>query len=64
MKKWLEPLASAWSGVFTHKLRSSLTILGVVIGVASVIALMSVGKGTTSQILSSVQSLGANVIYR
>jgi putative ABC transport system permease protein len=62
MKKWFEPLTSAWSGIFTHKLRSFLTILGVVIGVASVIALMSVGKGTTSQILSSVQSLGANVI--
>jgi putative ABC transport system permease protein len=62
MKKWFEPLTSAWSGVFTHKLRSFLTILGVVIGVASVIALMSVGKGTTSSIISSVQSLGANVI--
>ena len=61
-RKWFEPLSSAWSGIFTHKLRSFLTILGVVIGVASVIALMSVGKGTTSSILSSVQSLGANVI--
>jgi putative ABC transport system permease protein len=62
MKKFLEPVISAWSGIVGHKLRSSLTILGVVIGVASVIALMSVGKGTSSQILSSIQSLGANVI--
>ncbi len=62
MKKFLEPATSAWSGIVGHKLRSFLTILGVVIGVSAVIALMSVGKGTTSQILSSIQSLGANVI--
>ena len=41
---------------------SFLTILGVVIGVSAVIALMSVGKGTTSSIVNSIQSLGANVI--
>jgi len=62
MRKWLEPITSAWSGIFTHKLRSSLTILGVVIGVSAVIALMSVGKGASSSIISSIQSLGANVI--
>ena len=45
MKKWLEPLSGAWTGVVTHKLRSSLTVLGVVIGVAAVITLMSIGKG-------------------
>jgi putative ABC transport system permease protein len=62
MKRFFEPIISAWSGILGHKLRSFLTILGVVIGVSAVIALMSVGKGTTSRILSSVQSLGANVI--
>ncbi|MBN1367024.1 MAG: ABC transporter permease [Dehalococcoidales bacterium] len=61
-KSIFEPIISAWSGIVGHKLRSFLTILGVVIGVTSVIALMSVGKGTTSQILSSIESLGANVI--
>jgi len=62
MKRFFEPITSAWSGIFGHKLRSFLTILGVVIGVSAVIALMSVGKGTTSRILSSVQSLGADII--
>jgi len=62
MKKWLDPLATAWLGISTHKLRSSLTILGIVIGIASVITLMSIGKGATAQILSNIQSMGANLI--
>ena len=62
MKKWLEPLSNAWEGVKTHKLRSSLTILGIVIGVAAVIALMSIGRGVQTQILSQIESMGSDVI--
>lgn len=62
MKKWLEPLVNAWVGVRTHKLRSSLTILGLVIGVAAVIALMSIGRGVQTQILSQIESMGSDVI--
>jgi len=62
MKKWLEPLVNAWEGVRTHKLRSSLTILGIVIGVAAVIALMSIGRGVQTQILSQIESMGSDVI--
>ena len=60
--KFIDPIASAWTGVITHKLRSILTILGIVIGVGAVIALMSVGKGTTQQILDSIQNMGSNLI--
>jgi len=62
MKKWFEPLSNAWVGVRTHKLRSSLTILGLVIGVAAVIALMSIGRGVQTQILSQIESMGSDVI--
>jgi putative ABC transport system permease protein len=62
IKKWLGPLATVWLGLTTHKLRSFLTMLGIVIGVASVITLMSIGKGSTAQILSNIQSMGANLI--
>jgi len=62
VKKWLEPLANAWEGIRTHKLRSSLTILGIVIGVAAVIALMSIGRGVQTQILSQIESMGSNII--
>jgi putative ABC transport system permease protein len=47
-------------GVVTHKLRSFLTILGIVIGVAAVIALMSIGRGAQADILGRIESMGAN----
>jgi putative ABC transport system permease protein len=62
MKKWLEPLSSAWVGVRTHKLRSALTMLGIVIGVAAVISLMSIGKGVEALIISNIQSMGSDLI--
>jgi len=62
MKKLLDPLNTAWGGVITHKLRSFLTILGIVIGVAAVIALMSVGRGTTASILENIESIGSDLI--
>ncbi|MFH1030995.1 MAG: ABC transporter permease [Chloroflexota bacterium] len=62
MKKWLDPLGTVWVGITTHKLRSFLTMLGVVIGVASVITLMSIGKGAQAQILSRIQTLGSDRI--
>ena len=62
MKNWFEPMITAWTGVITHKLRSFLTILGIVIGVAAVIALMSVGKGATADILANIETIGADLI--
>jgi len=62
MKKWFEPLATAWVGVVTHKLRSFLTILGIVIGVAAVITLMSIGRGAEAQIISRIESMGSDLI--
>jgi putative ABC transport system permease protein len=60
MKKTFSLLGSVWSGVVTHKLRSFLTMLGIVVGVAAVIVLMAVGKGSTASIVSRFSSLGAN----
>jgi putative ABC transport system permease protein len=62
MKKWSIFLSTVWLGLSTHKLRSFLTMLGIIIGVASVITLMSIGKGSTAQILSNIESMGANLI--
>jgi len=62
MKKWFEPFSTAWVGVTSHKLRSSLTILGIVIGIAAVISLMSIGKGAEADILSRIETLGSDLI--
>jgi len=62
MKNWLRPFGTVWIGLTTHKLRSFLTMLGIIIGVASVIALMSIGKGSTASILSNIESMGANLV--
>ena len=63
MKKLFEPLSTAWVGVVSHKLRSSLTILGIVIGVAAVIALMSIGRGAERDIISRIETLGSDLIF-
>jgi putative ABC transport system permease protein len=62
MKNFFSPLATAWTAVSTHKLRSFLTILGVVIGVGAVIVLMSIGKGTEATILNNLSGLGTNLL--
>jgi putative ABC transport system permease protein len=45
-----------------NMLRSCLTVLGIVIGVAAVVALLSIGKGATASISDSVSSMGSNLI--
>ena len=46
-----------------NKLRTTLTMLGIIIGVGAVIALMSIGKGAQAQITSQIQSLGTNLVF-
>jgi putative ABC transport system permease protein len=57
-----EMLRIAWSGLSANKLRSGLTILGMTIGVASVIVLIAVGNGSSKAVQSTIQSLGTNVL--
>ena len=59
----LEALRVAIAGLLGNRLRSSLTMLGILIGVAAVILLVAVGNGASVQINNQIQSLGANVIY-
>ena len=62
MRRFMGPLATAWTAVITHKLRSFLTVLGVVIGIAAVIFLMAIGRGVEATILDNLSGLGANMI--
>jgi putative ABC transport system permease protein len=58
----LELVRLALSRLGAGRVRAALTMLGVVIGVASVVALVSVGQGATSGITSRLQSLGTNLL--
>jgi putative ABC transport system permease protein len=58
----VETLRIAWGGITANKLRSGLTILGMTIGVASVIILIAVGNGSSKAVQSSIDSLGTNVL--
>jgi putative ABC transport system permease protein len=58
----VETLRIAWGGIAANKLRSGLTILGMTIGVASVIVLIAVGNGSSQAVKSQIQSLGTNVL--
>ena len=58
----LELLRLALSRLRTSRLRAALTMLGVIIGVASVVALVGVGQGTTSNITNRLAGLGTNLL--
>jgi putative ABC transport system permease protein len=58
----LESLRTAMTGLATNKMRAALTMLGIIIGVASVVALLSVGEGVEASITGEIQGLGSNLI--
>ncbi|MGB8646170.1 MAG: ABC transporter permease [Anaerolineae bacterium] len=62
MKKLLMALRVAGSSLVSHKMRSFLTMLGIIIGVGAVIALVAVGQGAQAQVVNQFQSLGSNLI--
>ena len=49
--------------LFANMLRTLLTVLGMVIGVAAVVALMAIGTGAQSQIEENIRSIGTNLIF-
>ena len=59
---YFESVLMAWSSIISNKMRSLLTMLGIIIGVAAVIALMSIGYGVQSSIERNISSLGTNSI--
>ena len=55
-------LEETYLAISANKTRSGLTILGIVIGIGSVIAMISIGQGATGSIETSIQSMGSNLI--
>jgi len=57
-----ESILMSWQNIIHNKMRSFLTVLGVLIGVASIIALISIVQGVTDNITSQVMDMGANKV--
>jgi putative ABC transport system permease protein len=59
----IEIVSISWEGVVRNKIRSLLTMLGIIIGVAAVIIMISISAGTEAQIAEQIQGLGANLVF-
>lgn len=60
--QFIESFKMSVGAIFSHKLRSLLTMLGIIIGIASVICVVALGEGSQEQILSSIRAIGTNTI--
>ncbi|MDI6836198.1 MAG: ABC transporter permease, partial [Rhizobiaceae bacterium] len=58
-----ETVKLALRAISRNLLRSFLTVLGVVIGVAAVIAMVTIGNGTTAQVTAEISKLGTNLLF-
>lgn len=58
----IESFKMALSAISAHKLRSFLTMLGIIIGIASVVSIVALGNGSQQKILSDINSMGTNTI--
>jgi putative ABC transport system permease protein len=59
----LQTILEALESLTANKLRSGLTVLGIVIGVAAVIAMMAIGAGAQNSITGQIQGIGTNLIF-
>ena len=59
----LEIVRISWEGILRNKIRSLLTMLGVIIGVAAVIIMIGVSAGTEATIAEQIEGLGANLVF-
>lgn len=59
----LPAIIEAFESLSSNKLRSGLTIIGIVIGVAAVIAIVSIGRGAENTITGSIQGIGTNLLF-
>ena len=60
---YLQSFFEATESLTSNKLRSGLTILGIIIGVAAVIAVLAIGNGTQESILGEIQGVGTNLLF-
>src|SRR3978361_289223 len=59
---WLETLRTGLEAIRSHRLRSGLTMLGILIGIAAVILTVGLGLGSQQQVGAQISSLGSNLL--
>src|SRR3989339_358138 len=59
---FLENIRSALDAIWSNKLRSGLTMLGIMIGVASVVLMVAIGRGAQKQVTERIESMGTNLL--
>ncbi|MHB1274528.1 MAG: ABC transporter permease, partial [Candidatus Humimicrobiaceae bacterium] len=62
MRTFSENIKIAFQSLFLNKLRSALTMLGIIIGVGAVVAVMSIGTGAQDSVVKSIQGIGSNLV--
>ena len=58
-----EAMRIAWEAILKNKIRSFLTMLGIIIGVAAVIIMVGISAGTEATISDQITSLGSNLVF-
>jgi putative ABC transport system permease protein len=59
---WLETFRTGWDAVRSHRLRSALTMLGILIGIAAVVLTVGLGEGAQQKVGAQINALGSNLL--
>ena len=59
----VDALHAAWRVMWINRFRTALTLLGIIIGVASVVVMLAVGEGSKRQVMAQMGAFGSNIIY-
>ena len=59
---WLETFRTGWDAIRSHRLRSGLTMLGILIGIAAVVLTVGLGLGSQQEVGARISSLGSNLL--
>ena len=60
--RFTEAFRMAWISMLTHRMRTLLTMLGIIIGITAVVSVVAVGQGARNKVISDISSMGTNTI--
>ncbi|WP_458765137.1 MacB family efflux pump subunit [Cupriavidus basilensis] len=57
-----EAFSMAWAALMAHRMRTALTMLGIIIGIASVVSIVAIGEGAKRYVMADIRAIGANTL--